>query len=240
MSRDAGASSRSRPRYPSLQEAPLETQPGSRRRRRPGGGGRGSQSRPALPRDQARKPALSCPRKGLCPGGAEGRWAAGECAAEDLGGGTLRRASAGPELPGRAGAGQVARLGVAEFRRPACGVAREAESGGAGIPGLVSSAACGGGERPQEPAGHEAGRGPAGKGLPAQPPGLRRATAVEGSARGSGPWGPLWDPAWVGMGEGARTWFSRALGAEWVKSRDRGSGEGLHASSGPGQVSPVN
>ena len=148
-----------------------------------------------------------------------------------FGGGTLRRASGRPELPGREGAGQVATR-RAEFRRPACGGSpgrRRVER--AGIPGLVSLRFAGAGS-PQEPAGYDAGRGPAGKGLPAQPPGLRRATAVEGSARGLGPGDRQGDRAWVGMGEGARTGVLEGFAAEWVKSRDRGSGAGSGARAG--------
>ena len=69
----------------------------------------------------------------------------------------------------------------------------------AGIPGLVSLRFAGAGS-PQDPAGYDAGRGPAGKGLPALPPGLRGATAVEGSARGLGPGDRQGDRAWLGMG----------------------------------------
>lgn len=163
-------------------------------------------------RDQARSRRFHAPGRGCARVALKEDRAAGECAAEDL----WRRNPAPrlgrPELPGRAGAGQVA-TGRAEFRRPACGGSpgrRRVE--GAGIPGLVSLRFAGAGS-PQEPAGYEAGRGPAGKGLPAQPPGLRRATAVEGSARGSGPWGPPRGPRVGGDGgKGRGRGFSRALG----------------------------
>lgn len=52
--------------------------------------------------------------------------------------GVLRRASAGPALPGREGVGQVATR-RAEFRGPASGGSpKRRRVAGAGIPGLVS------------------------------------------------------------------------------------------------------
>lgn len=159
-------------------------------------------------RDQARSRRFHAPGRGCARVALKEDRAAGECAAEDL----WRRNPAPrlERLPGRAGAGQVA-TGRAEFRRPACGGSpgrRRVE--GAGIPGLVSLRFAGAGS-PQEPAGYDAGRGPAGKGLPAQPPGLRRATAVEGSARGLGPGDRQGDPAWVGMGGRGEDEGSRGL-----------------------------